>query len=107
MKAPWAGGTKVCSGGLGHMTKMAAMPIYDKTPIKIFYGTKEPMILGLGMQHRGLGPNNVCSNDDLWLTLTFFTARSNLLPYAFYMEKIYISSGKMLESHFIEEKYKK
>ena len=27
---PWVGGTKVCSGHLGHMTKMAAMPIYDK-----------------------------------------------------------------------------
>ena len=26
----WVGGTKVCSNGLGHMTKMAAMPIYGK-----------------------------------------------------------------------------
>ena len=25
---PWEGGTKVCINGLGHMTKMAAMPIY-------------------------------------------------------------------------------
>ena len=24
---PWDGGTKVCTRGLGHMTKMAAMPI--------------------------------------------------------------------------------
>ena len=24
------GGTKVCSNGPGHLTKMAAMPIYDK-----------------------------------------------------------------------------
>ena len=24
---PWDGGTKVCSQGPGHMTKMAAMPI--------------------------------------------------------------------------------
>ena len=28
------GGTKVCSSGLGHMTKMAAMSIYGKNPIK-------------------------------------------------------------------------
>ena len=56
------------------------------------------MTLGLGMLHQGLGPNKVCSNDDLGLTLTFFTARSNLLSYAVYMGKIYISSGKMLES---------
>ena len=25
---PWVGGTKVCSRDLGHMTKMAATPIY-------------------------------------------------------------------------------
>ena len=27
---PWIGGTKVCSNGPGHMTKMAVMPIYGK-----------------------------------------------------------------------------
>ena len=26
----WDGGTKVCSNGPGHMTKMATMPIYGK-----------------------------------------------------------------------------
>ena len=26
----WDGGTKVCSNGPSHMTKMAAMPIYGK-----------------------------------------------------------------------------
>ena len=30
MELPWDGGTKVCSNGPGHMTKMAAMPIYSK-----------------------------------------------------------------------------
>ena len=29
----------------------------------------------------------VCSNDDLELTMTCFTARSNLVPYAFVWEK--------------------
>ena len=29
----------------------------------------------------------VCSNDDPELTLTYFTARSNLVPYAFVWEK--------------------
>ena len=34
---PWVGGTKVCSWHLGHMTMMAAMPIYGKNhPPKIF-----------------------------------------------------------------------
>ena len=27
---PWDGGMKICSNGPGHMTKMAAMPIYGK-----------------------------------------------------------------------------
>ena len=31
------GGTKVCSRGLGHMTKMNATPIYGKTPSEIFF----------------------------------------------------------------------
>ena len=30
MEPPWDGGTKVCSNSLGHMTKLAAMLIYDK-----------------------------------------------------------------------------
>ena len=28
----WEGGTKVCINGSGHMTKMAATPIYGKAP---------------------------------------------------------------------------
>ena len=27
---PWDGGTKDCSNGPGHLTRMAAMPIYGK-----------------------------------------------------------------------------
>ena len=30
MESPWDVGTKVCSNGPGHMTKMAAMPRYSK-----------------------------------------------------------------------------
>ena len=37
----WDGGMKVCSNGPGHMTIMAAMPIYGKNLKKIFFsGTK-------------------------------------------------------------------
>ena len=32
VEPPWVGGTKVCLRHLGHMTKMAAMPIYGKNP---------------------------------------------------------------------------
>ena len=34
MEPQWDGGTKVCSRGLGHMTKMATMSIYGKKPLK-------------------------------------------------------------------------
>ena len=30
VEPPWEGGTKVCINGPGHMTEMAAMPIYGK-----------------------------------------------------------------------------
>ena len=30
VEPPWDGRTKLCSNGPGHMTKMAAMPIYGK-----------------------------------------------------------------------------
>ena len=41
------------------------------------------MTLKLGMQHWVLKYYQVCSNYDPGLTLTYFTARSNLVPYAF------------------------
>ena len=41
------------------------------------------MILKLGMQHRGIKLYKVYINSDTGLTLTYFTARSNLVPYAF------------------------
>ena len=84
MEPQWDGGTKVFSRGLVHMTKMAATPIYGKNPSKIFFSrTKGPMTLWLGMKHWRLGPIIICSNDDHRLTLTCFTARSNLVSYAF------------------------
>ena len=45
------------------------------------------MALKLGMQHRVLEYYQVYSNVDPGLTLTYFTARSNLVPYAFVWEK--------------------
>ena len=46
----WVGGTKVCSRHLGHMTKMAAMPIYGENPSKMFFfGTGGPISMKLGM----------------------------------------------------------
>ena len=45
------------------------------------------MTLNVGMQLRLRKYCQICSNDDPGLTLTYFTARSNLVPYAFVWEK--------------------
>ena len=45
------------------------------------------MILKLGMKHWGLRLYKIYINDDPGLTLTYFTARSNLVPYDFVWEK--------------------
>ena len=45
------------------------------------------MTLNLGIRHQVLEYYQVCSNDDPGLTLTYFTAKSSLVPYAFVMEK--------------------
>ena len=39
------------------------------------------------MQHLVLEYYQVCLNGDLGLTMTYFTARSNLLPYVFVWQK--------------------
>ena len=46
------------------------------------------MILKLSMQHRVFEYYRIPSNDDTGFTLTYFTARSNLVPYAFVWEKV-------------------
>ena len=78
MELLWNRGMKVCSNGPGHMTKMAAMPIYGKNLKK---SSLEPKVQWVLVYYQ------VCSNDDPGLTLTYFTARSNLAPYAFVCEK--------------------
>ena len=50
LEPPWVGGTIFCSRHLGHMTKMAATPIYGKNPSKIFFSrTGGPIFTKLGM----------------------------------------------------------
>ena len=89
MESPWNWGTKVCSKGPGHMTKMAALPIYGKNIKNLLLRNQKAD--ELGMQHRVLEYCQVCSNDDPGLSLSYFTTRSNLLfygitPYAFSWE---------------------
>ena len=79
--------------GPGHMTKMAATPIYGKKTSKISR-TGGPMILKLSMQDEGLKLYKIYINDDPGLTLTYFTARSNWVAYMF-------EWGKLLQSHLM------
>ena len=84
MEPAWVGGTKVCSGHLGHMTKVTAMPIYGKNSSKS--SSPEPigqLLCGLVCSIGDSGPIIVYSNDDPRLTLTYFMATSNLVPYVF------------------------
>ena len=78
---------------LGHMTKMAAMPIYGKNPSKIFFSETNRLISRkLGVKHRWLKYSNVYINHDPVMTLTKFMARSTWVAYAFEL-------GKLLKCH--------
>ena len=49
--------------------------------LKIFFsGTKRLVTLNFGMNHGVVEYYQVCSNDDPGLTMTYFKARSNLIP---------------------------
>ena len=62
MKTPYDKLVKKYAKYFGHMTKMAAMPIYGKNPLKIFFfRTRRQVTLELGMLHWGCGAYLVCS----------------------------------------------
>ena len=69
-------------------------PYMVKTFKNIFYRTRSPMILKLGMQHRTLKVYKVYINDDPVMTLTYLMARSNLATYAFKCLKLLRSNLK-------------
>ena len=63
----------------GYMTKMATMSKYGKSTLKIFFpGTSGPISTKFVMKHRRPRPILFYSNDNPGLTLTYFTAMSNL-----------------------------
>ena len=80
---PWDGRTKVYSNGLGHMTKIAAMPIYGKSLKNLLLWHQKADDLESWYAALVLENYYVCSNDDPGLTMAYFTRRSNLVPYAF------------------------
>ena len=80
---PWDGGTKVCSNGLGHMTRWPSFPYMAKTLKNLLLWNQKADDLEVDMHHQVLKYYQVYSNDDLGLTMTYFTAMSNFVPYAF------------------------
>ena len=59
---------------LGHMTSMAAMPIFVKNPSKIFFSrTVRPISMKLGMKYQCLKYYNGYINHDPVMTLTLVT----------------------------------
>ena len=89
MEPPLEGGTKVEINGAGHMTKMAAVRIYD-LPSR----TRNFMTLKHGRHHQCLKFYKIYINDDPSLNLTYLTARSNLVTYTF-------EWGKLLQRHLL------
>ena len=59
-----------------------------KTLKKLLLRNQKADDLKDGMHHQVLEFYQVYPNDDPKLTLTYFTARSNLVPYAFLWEKV-------------------
>ena len=70
---------KIQQHNADHMTKMAAMTIYGKTTLDILFpGNTGPILMKLCMKCQRTKPFIICANYDPELTLTYFTARSNL-----------------------------
>ena len=81
----------MCTNNLGHMTKMAVMPIYGKNPSKS--SSLKPIVSRkLGVKHQWLRYSNVYINHDPVMILTKFMARSTWVAYAF-------EWGKLLKCH--------
>ena len=80
---------------LGHMTKMAAMPIYGKNPSKVIFSETNRLISRkLGVRHRWLKYSNVYINHDPVM------ARSTWVAYASEL-------GKLLKCHLKEKANRK
>ena len=79
---------KIHQDNAGHMTKMAAMPIYGKNTLMFFPGTTGLILIKFGMKHQRSKPFIFCSNYDPWLTLTYFMAYSKFATKAFIRENV-------------------
>ena len=89
MESLWVGGIKVCSNGTGHVTKIAAMHLYGKNSLKVFFfETNRPMTFKLSIQRWGFEPYDVCSNDEPELALTTNYGNVRITSQCFCMENV-------------------
>ena len=87
MEPPWYRGTKVCSTGPGYMTKMDAIPIYGKNLKNLLLRNQKTDDLETWYAVSSVRVLLCLFKKDLGLTMTYFTSRSNLVPYIFVWEK--------------------
>ena len=85
---------KVYSNGPGHRTKMATMPIYGKNLKNLLLrkvNDLESWYAASGDLESWYAASSITKfiQDDSGLTLTYYTARSNLVPYAFVKQWIF------------------
>ena len=74
-------GNKIYISCPGHMTKMAAMPIYDKTFKNLILQNNKSYDLRVWHVASGTLTYKVYVNDDPGLTLNYFTTGSILVTY--------------------------
>ena len=84
MELSWDGGTKVCSRGLGHMNRMATMPINVKT-LNFFRLPRNRWTSGHGTWYPALGTWTHL-HVFTWVNLELFYGKIKFGPYAFVRE---------------------
>ena len=73
-------------GKNGKYEALQSISVFPKNLINSVIQEQEGKILFIIRYHRVLEYYQVCSNDDPGLTLTYFMARSDLVPYVFVWE---------------------
>ena len=89
MELPWDGGTKSCSNGQGHMTKLATMPIYMVKTFKNFLLWNRKAN-DLETWYASLSTQALPSlfKRCPWVDLDLFYSKIKLSPFAFVLEKV-------------------
>ena len=80
MEPPWEGGTKVYINGPGHMTKMAAMPIYGKNHQQS--SSPEPVFCDLETWHVASSLNRLANQSQISNGASLGTGKESLYEWS-------------------------